>query len=299
MDVLSRVVSNLPQILVSGLALGSIYALIAYGYYITYITTGTFNFSQGEYLMFGAIMGVTLFAFLGLPFPIALIGVILVLAAMGFGLERIAIRPLRTLLGISWVLSTVAVGIMLRNLVFLVWGKERLRLPSPIPNGEAAVRVFGVGFTPQDVFIFVTSILAMLGVLFFLRRSIFGKGLMAVAFNRDAAGLMGINVRGMVILAFMISAALAGLAGLLVGPIFYVNADMGTVPGLKAFAAAVLGGLENPVGILIGGLAIGVLELVFATIDPVFRDASVFLVIILVLVVRPSGLLGRRVIEKV
>jgi branched-chain amino acid transport system permease protein len=286
------------QALISGLSVGSIYALIAEGYYITYITTGALNFGQGEFLMVGALFGLTCYVTLGLPYAIAIVGAVVIVALMGAALERVAIRPvMRHALSLSWVLSTVAISIILKNAAVHLWGPEQITFPSPF--GASVIRIGPAGIFPQELFIIAAAIGTVIAVQIFLRRAVLGKALMAVAFNRNAAAVMGINVKRMVVLAFVLSSALAGLGGILIAPITFAWAYMGTVPGIKAFAAAIFGGLENPIGILIGGLAIGLLEQVFGIINSNIKEGITFLVVLVILAIRPSGLMGRKDITKV
>jgi branched-chain amino acid transport system permease protein len=283
---------------VSGLSVGGVYALIAQGYYVTFITTGALNFGQGEFLMIGALFGLTCYVTLGLPYAVAIGGAVALVGVMGIGLERVAIRPvLRHALSLSWVLSTVAVSIILKNGAVQLWGPEQIKFPSPF--GDTVIRIGHAGIFPQELFIIVAAIGTVLLVQIFLRRSVLGKALMAVAHNRNAAAVMGINVQWMIVLAFVISSALAGLGGILIAPITFAWAYMGTVPGIKAFAAAIFGGLENPVGILIGGLVIGLLEQFFGIVNSNLKEGITFLVILLMLALRPTGLMGRKDIEKV
>ena len=282
----------------SGLSVGGVYALIAQGYYVTFITTGALNFGQGEFLMMGALFGLTCYVTLGLPYAIAIGGAVALVGLMGIGLERVAIRPvLRHALSLSWVLSTVAVSIILKNGAVQLWGPEQIKFPSPF--GDRVIHIGQAGIFPQELFIIVAAIGTVLLVQFFLRRAVLGKALMAVAHNRNAAAVMGINVQRMIVLAFVISSALAGLGGILIAPITFAWAYMGTVPGIKAFAAAIFGGLENPVGILIGGLVIGLLEQFFGIVNSNLKEGITFLFILLILALRPTGLMGRKDIEKV
>ena len=286
------------QAVVSGLSIGSIYALIAQGYYVTFITTSTLNFGQGEFLMIGAMVGLTAYVTLGLPFVVAVAIALAVTALMGILLERVAIRPvIRHVLSHSWVLSTLAVSIILKNAAVQIWGPEQIKFPSPF--GDEVLQIGPAGIFPQELFIIVAALGTVLLVQLFLRRSVLGKALMAVAHNRNAAAVMGIDVKRMVILAFMLSSALAGLGGILIAPVTFGWAYMGTVPGIKAFAAAIFGGLENPVGILIGGLVIGLGEQLFGTINSNLKEGITFLFILVMLAIRPTGLMGRRTIEKV
>ncbi len=286
------------QALVSGLSVGSVYALIAQGYYVTFITTGALNFGQGEFLMIGALFGLTCYVTLGLPYAVAIGGSVVLVGLMGVGLERAAIRPvLRHALSLSWVLSTVAVSIILKNAAVNLWGPEQIKFPSPF--GDVVLRIGPAGIFPQELFIIVAAIGTVLLVQFFLKRAVLGKALTAVAHNRNAAAVMGINVQRMIVLAFVISSALAGLGGILIAPITFAWAYMGTVPGIKAFAAAIFGGLENPIGILVGGLVIGLLEQFFGVINSNLKEGVTFLFILLILALRPTGLMGKKEVEKV
>ncbi len=286
------------QALVSGLSVGSVYALIAQGYYVTFITTGALNFGQGEFLMIGALFGLTCYVTLGLPYAVAIGGAVALVGLMGVGLERVAIRPvLRHALSLSWVLSTVAVSIILKNAAVNLWGPEQIKFPSPF--GDRVLHLGAAGIFPQELFIIVAAIGTVLLVQVFLKRALLGKALTAVAHNRNAAAVMGINVQRMVVLAFVLSSALAGLGGILIAPITFAWAYMGTVPGIKAFAAAIFGGLENPIGILIGGLVIGLLEQFFGIVNSNIKEGVTFLVILLILALRPTGLMGKKEIEKV
>ena len=226
------------QALISGLSAGSIYALIAQGYYITHITTGALNFGQGEFLMIGALFGLTCYVTLGLPYVVAVLGAVLLVGLMGAILERTAVRPvMKHALSLSWVLSTVAVSIILKNAALTLWGPEQIKFPSPF--GEQVVQIGSAGIFPQELFVLVVALGTVFAVQLFLRRSVLGKALMAVAHNRNAAAMMGINVRAMIVLAFVLSSALAGLGGILIAPITFAWAYMGTLPGIKAFAAAI------------------------------------------------------------
>jgi len=178
-----------------------------------------------------------------------------------------------------------------------IWGPEQIKFPSPF--GDQVVQIGNAGIFPQELFIIVAALGTVVAVQIFLKRSVLGKALMAVAHNRNAAAVMGIDVKKMVILAFALSSALAGLGGVLIAPVTFAWAYMGTVPGIKAFAAAIFGGLENPVGILIGGLVIGLGEQLFGTISSNLKEGITFLFILVMLAFRPTGLMGRRTIEKV
>ncbi|MCF6092578.1 branched-chain amino acid ABC transporter permease [Microaerobacter geothermalis] len=291
------------QAIVSGLILGSIYAIIAQGYYITYITTNTLNFGQGDFLMLGALLGLTsigMLAAAGVPVYLSLILaiaiVIIIKSVLGILLEQVAIKPLRHFFSIGWILSTVAVSIIIRNIAMLIWGRNVIPFPSPL--GEKVIRIGTIGIAPHEIFAAISAVVIMALLFFFLKKSLLGKALSAVAFNKDAASLMGINPRFMALFSFALSSALAGIGGILVGPITNTAFYMGAGLGLKAFAVAIIGGLESPGGILVGGLLLGVLEQLVALWDSSFKDASAYVLILIVLAVMPQGLFGARRKEK-
>lgn len=287
---------QLLQAIISGVVLGSIYALTAQGYYVTYITTNTLNFGQGDFLMLGAMIGLALLG-VGTPWWAALGGAVSAVGLAGVLLDYVAIRPLRHFLALGWILSTVAISMMVRNLALLRWGRNPMPFPSPF--GSTPIRITErVGVLPHEIFVAAASLLTIAALFLFLRRTMLGKALAAVAWNPDAASLMGISPRGMAVFAYLLASALAGLGGMLVGPITQTSFTMGINLGLKAFAAAIVGGLENPAGILIGGLLIGVVEQVTAGIQADWKDVSPFLLILLVLAISPTGIFGKRLKEK-
>lgn len=315
---------NYLQVLISGLAIGAVYALVAQGYYITYSTTTTMNFAQGDLLMTGAMVGLTAFAgatlfpaYAGLgltteiagtysaldasqrllAFLLALPLLVVVMAALGALVYWLGIRPLREFTAIGWIMSTVGISAILRNVALLVWGKSGLTFPAPA-GGDVVRFSETTGVYRQEIANLVVALVTVSLLLIFLKRSTLGKAMAAVAFNRDAAALMGINVPRMVVFAYVLSALLAGLGGVLVAPVIGTYAEMGVTIGLKSFAAAIVGGLVNPVGILAGGLLIGIVEQIANSIDPNLRDGSVFILVILLLIFRPQGLFGRALIRK-
>ncbi len=286
------------QLVVSGAAVGSIYGLVAVGYSITYTTVKVLNFSQGQFVMVGAMVGLTLHAWWGWHLIPSILVTIVALAVFTVGVERISVRPFLGAESMSWVLSTLAVGIMVENAAQLVWGREALPFP-PAVSGEP-VRWLGAGIYPQELLILVASFLLMAALDAFYRWTTAGKALRATAHDLDVASLMGINVSLMVSMSFAISSGLAAIAGILVAPVTLAEATMGNILGLKAFAVAIIGGLDSPRGIFVSALAYGVFETLCAGyIYPGIRDTLGFLLVILVLLVRPVGLFGRVQIEKV
>lgn len=294
---------ELLQAILNGLIYGSLYAIIAQGYYITFVTTNTMNFGQGDFLMIGALTGLSVFGVVTtsgysvwLALLLAILAVVILVGFAGWGLQQVAIRPLRGFNSIGWILSTVAVAMIARNVAMLIWGRNVLSAKSPFGNKVIDLGV--VRILPHEIFVLVSAALIMVVLYFFLKKSLFGKALEAVAFNKDAASLMGINPRLMASVAFIISGSLAGIGGIMIGPLVNPGAFIGVSLGLKAFAVAIIGGLENPKGILIGALLLGVMENVFAIYSTSLKEAASFILIIAILAFLPQGLFGKRFKEK-
>jgi branched-chain amino acid transport system permease protein len=295
--------TELLQAIVNGIVYGSLYAIIAQGYYITFVTTNTMNFGQGDFLMVGALTGLSVFAAVAtsgssvwLAFLASIVAVLLLVGLMGWGVEQTAIRPLKSFHSVGWILSTVAIGMITRNVAMLIWGRDVLSAGTPF--GKEVIDFGFVRVLPHEIFVVVGAMLLMALLYFFLKKSLFGKALEAVAFNKDAASLMGINPRLMAAVAFIISGSLAGIGGIFVGPLVNPGAFLGVSLGLKAFACAIIGGLENPKGILIGALMLGIMENVFAIYSTSLKDAASFMLILGILAFLPQGLIGKRIREK-
>jgi len=300
------------QAVFSGLALGGIYALVALGFSITHTTTKTFNFGQGEFLAVGTLIGVSAVLLLAgkditealqvsdvTPFRygMGLIASVVVLGLLGVLLYYTAVRPFMGFVGLAWVMSTIGFGIIIQNTALAIWGPTAIVLPSPL--GNDVIRIGGAGIVPQEVLVLIVSVLMMFCMDYVLRKTRFGKAVRAVAHSRNAATLMGINVSAIVVLAFVVSSSLAGLAGMLIAPITTASVFMGLTIALKAFSAAIVGGLNNPRGCMLGGFLLGLLEALVGLWQAEMREISIFLLIILVLALKPEGLLGQRQVEKV
>jgi branched-chain amino acid transport system permease protein len=300
------------QAVFSGLALGGIYALVALGFNITHTTTKTFNFGQGEFLAVGTLIGASIVFLLagkditdGLlvtdvtftRYTLGVIGSIVVLGLFGALLYFTAVRPFVGMVGLAWVMSTIGFGIILQNTALAIWGPTPIVLPSPL--GDDVIRIGGAGIVMQEVLVLVASIITMYLLDLVLRKTKLGKAVRAVAHSSNAATLMGINVKAIVVLAFVVSSALAGMAGMLVAPITTASVFIGLTIALKAFSAAIVGGLNNPRGCMLGGFLLGLLEALVGLWQAELREISIFVLIILVLVLKPEGLLGQRHVEKV
>jgi branched-chain amino acid transport system permease protein len=288
----------LSSAIISGLGLGSMYGLIALGFHITYVVSNTVNFSQGSAMMLGAVLGYTFAVTLGWPLPLAALLALAACALFGAVIERMLVRPFAERGSNAWLMATVAGGIVLDNVVLFTFGKEPRGFPSVL--AAKPVDVFGAGVYPLQLVIPVAGIAIAVVLHLLFSRTRLGKALLAVVQNPDAAKLMGINVRLAITVSFMISTALAGLAGLLIAPLYSVHSDMGTLFGIKAFAVAILGGITSASGVMLAGLAYGLIEaMVTSYLGSVYTQIVVFTVVILALAFMPNGLLGRAAVNRV
>ena len=284
--------------LISGLCLGSMYGLIALGFHVTYVVSNTVNLAQGSAVMLGAVLGYTFAVRLGFPLPLAFVAALLCCAAYGLLVERALVRPFASRGSNAWLMATVAGGIVLDNVVMFTFGKEPRSFPAMLSTSP--VQVFGAGVYPLQLIIPVVGLGVAAALALFLRHSRRGKSLLAVVQNPDAARLMGIDVKAAIAASFAVSTALAGLAGLLIAPLFSVHSDMGTLFGLKAFAVAILGGIGSAPGVLLAGLLYGVSEaLITALLGSSYTHILMFTSVIVALALMPQGLLGRAAIKKV
>lgn len=286
--------------LLNGLTLGSTYALIALGYTMVYGIVQLINFAHGEIYMFGAFAGLFLVTFCGVNIIVALLGAMAFCMLLGILIERIAYRPLRGKSSrLSGLISALGVSIFLSTLMVLLAQTNTRRYPDVIPS--QTFQLGGLDFSLMQVIILVFSAALMVGLQLMVQRTRIGKAMRACSQDLDAAYLMGINVNRVISFTFAIGSALAAAGGVMVG--IYYNAVwpyMGTMAGLKAFAAAVLGGIGSIPGAMIGGISLGVLEILgVAYLSSSYKDAIAFGILILVLLVRPQGLLGQKISKKV
>ena len=287
------------QQIVNGVSLGSIYALIALGYTMVYGIIKLINFAHGEVYMIGAFVGYAIPRLTGLGFFPALIISMAACALLGFTIEKIAYKPLRHSSRITVLITAIGVSLFLQYTMMFFVGAESRAYPNILD--KVFFNLKGVIINSQQIYIVLTTVVLMLLLQFIIKNTKQGKAMRAVSADRDAAQLMGIDVNNTISFTFLLGSALAGAAGVLVG-IYYNSIDplMGIMPGLKAFVAAVFGGIGNIPGAMIGGLAIGIIEtMVAGYVNSMYRDAAVFALLILVLIIKPSGLLGRPSGEKV
>ena len=284
--------------IVTGLAVGSMYGLIALGFHVTYAVSNTVNFSQGSSMMLGAVLGYTFAIRLGWPVPAAVAMSLLLCALLGLVVERTLVRPFAERGSNGWLMATVAGGIVLDNIVLFTFGKEPRAFPSFL--AQRPIELFGTGVFPLQLIIPVVGIGITIALQMAFQRTRLGKALLAVVQNKDAARLMGINVRLAIASSFALSSALAALAGMLIAPLFSVHSDMGTLFGIKAFAVAILGGISSAWGVMLAGLLYGLIEaLVTAFAGSTYTQIIAFTVVILALAAMPNGLFGRAAAKKV
>ncbi|HQS59103.1 MAG: branched-chain amino acid ABC transporter permease [Gallionellales bacterium 35-53-114] len=301
------------QQIINGLVQGSVYALVALGYTMVYGILGLINFAHGEVVMVGAMIALAaiqvLLAAALSPLLVLLLSVLLAVAvcmALGYSIERIAYRPLRHAPRLAPLITAIGVSFVLQNLAMIIWGREYHSFPQLLPN--ASHHIGGAIITEVQITIVLIAILVMTGLMLLVHRTRLGRAMRAVAENQTSASLMGVNINKVISTTFMLGSALAAIAGIMVSANYgVVHYYMGFMLGLKAFTAAVLGGIGNLRGAMLGGVLLGLIEslgagymgaLTGGILGSHYQDALAFVVLIAVLVFRPSGLLGERVSER-
>ncbi len=301
------------QQILNGLVLGSVYALVALGYTMVYGILQLINFAHGDVLMVGAMVGVTVVSLLsksGLPGPvillIALAAAIPVCVLLSLFIERVAYRPLRNAPRLAPLITAIGVSIVIQTVAMILWKPNPIVFPDLLPTEP--VHILGAVLAPKQILILVVSSLMMGGLILLVNKTRLGRAMRATAENPRIAGLMGVNANQVIAATFAIGAALAAVAGVLVAMNYNIaQFSMGFIPGLKAFTAAVLGGIGNLAGAMIGGLLLGLIESLGAGyigdltgdfLGSHYQDIFAFVVLILVLVFRPSGIMGERVADR-
>src|SRR5512138_1616610 len=289
---------QIAQYLVSGLSTGAIYALIGIGFAIIYNSTEIINFAQGELVMLGGMFTLFFLETMKLPLPLAILLAVLATIASGILFERLTIRPLKAPTPLSLVIITIGGSILIRGIAMLVWGKDTHAIPAF--SGSEPLAIGSATILPQHLWIFGLTAIAIVANKLFFQYSITGKAMRACAVNRRAAGLVGIDVRRMVLFSFVISSALGSLAGIIVAPLTMTSYDVGIMLGLKGFCAAIIGGMSGGVGTVLGGLLLGILESLGAgLISSGYKDAIAFIILLLILFFRPQGLFSRGQTDRV
>ena len=286
--------------LISGFGLGSMYGLMALGFHVTYAVSGTVNFAQGSSMMLGAVLTYAFAQALAWPLLPSIACALLLCALYGLLVERLAVRPFTRSGSNTWLMATVALGIVLDNLVMFSFGKEPRGLPSPLAQTAIQLGDVGLGVYPLQLLIPVVGLALAAALHTTARRTRWGVAMLAEVQNRDAARLMGIPIQRVIAGAYALSTVLAGIAGALIAPLFNVDAHMGTVFGLKAFAVAILGGIGSAWGVMFAGLMLGTVEaLITATLGSSYTQIITFALVIAMLAARPNGLFGRTEVKKV
>jgi branched-chain amino acid transport system permease protein len=289
--------AQLAQFLLGGLTAGAIYALVALGFAIIYNASHVINFAQGEFVMIGGMLSVSL-AGAGLPLWLAVPAAVLAAAAVGLALEKFAVEPARGASVVTLIIITIGASILLRGLATLVWDKN-LHALAPF-SGEQPIALAGATLLPQSLWVLGVTLVIVLALAWFFGRTLLGKAMLATSHNPFAARLCGINVRHVLLLSFGLSAALGAIAGALVAPITLTSWDVGVMLGLKGFAAAILGGLGSGAGAVAGGLLLGIAESLGAGyLSSAYKDAIAFVILLAVLFFLPNGLFGRNGAERV
>jgi branched-chain amino acid transport system permease protein len=279
------------QFIVTGLTVGAIYAMVAIGFNIIYNVTEIINLAQGEFVMLGGLIMVFAHVSLGLPLALAFPVTVGAVTLVGILLDRLAIRPIRKPSVMTLIIATVAASIIIKGVAMLIWGKSPYDLPAF--SGRTPIDIGGVIIQPQYLWVIGFLVVVAVGLTFFFNRTILGKAMGACADNPDAARLVGINVRHMVLLSFALSAAIGAVAGLTLTPIALMDYDRGAMLAIKGFGAAILGGLGSFPGAILGGLILGLIESLSAgMLDSGYKDAYALIILLAVLFIRPSGILG-------
>ena len=305
------------QQIINGLVLGSIYALIALGYTMVYGVLGIINFAHGEVLMIGAMVSLSLLRLIlsltsDLPGWLTLLIVLpitmAVCAGLSYWIERIAYRPLRHAPRLAPLISAIGMSILLQTIAMLIWSRNPMTYPQLLPSSPIEIGATGATITGKEIVIIVVALAVMCGLLFLVEKTKLGRAMRATAEQTQIASLMGVNPNRVISITFMLGGALAGLAGVMIASNYgNVHFYMGFIPGLKAFTAAVLGGIGNLQGAMLGGLLLGLIEslgagyigeLTGGVFGSNYQDIFAFLVLILVLVLRPTGLLGEKVSDR-
>lgn len=289
--------SEFLQFFFSGLTVGAVYALVALGFTLIYNASDVVNFAQGEFVMLGGMVTVFVSA-AGVPLPLAALIAVCASIVVGLLLYWLAIAPARNASAASLIIITIGASILLKGLAQVVFDKQFHKLPSF--SGDAPINLLGAAIQPQSFWVVGGTAIAVIVLYAFLEKTLLGKAVLATSASRLAARLVGINTATIMALSFGGSAAIGALAGILVTPITLTSYDVGTMMALKGFAAAMLGGMGNPLGAVVGGLLLGLLETLGAGyLSSTYKDAFAFIMILVVLFVMPQGLLGRRTVNRV
>lgn len=287
---------DLMQFIITGLTIGSIYAIVALGFVTIYSVTKVINLAQGEFVMLGGMMMFSLVS-AGIPYFMAFILTIIIAVIIGMVLESTVIRKAKGADPLSLIILTIGVAIFIRGIASMVWGKDPVKVEAF--TGVNPIGVAGVSITPQSIWVMVIMLLIVTSLFILTEKTILGKAFKACSSNSMAARLMGINPKKMSAFSFALSAGLGAIAGLAIAPILFPSYDMGIMLGIKGFSASILGGLGSAPGAVIGGLLLGLIESLGAGyISSGMKDAIAFAVVLALLLIRPYGILGEKNVGK-
>ncbi len=287
--------------LINGISLGSVYAIIALGYTMVYGIAKMLNFAHGDVIMVGAYICFCMMTYLGMPPIVAVIAAMVVCTLLGILIEGLAYKPLRKASSLAVLITAIGVSYFLQNVALLIWGSAPKVFSTVIPLGSISLFGGKLIITAETILTVAACIVIMLGLTVFTKKSRMGKAMRAVSEDKDAAELMGINVNFTISMTFAIGSALAAIAGVLLCSAYpTLVPTTGSMPGIKAFTAAVFGGIGSIPGAMLGGVLLGIIEIFSKSyISTSLSDAIVFAVLIIVLLVKPTGILGKKVTEKV
>lgn len=290
------------QALFSGIAQGAIYALIALGYSVIYRTMQMGHFAQGEFYMLGAFFGLTLATKLGFSAVLVFTGAAALTAIVMLALERLAYRPMYNRPALALLICTLGMQYIVQEIAKTFWGSDIKRFPAIFDNKAFYIPFMGdrIAVTMQNICVILICVALMAGLMIFMKKSKIGMAMNAVAMNRKAAALMGVNINTIIMATYVIAACLAAVAGVLMGPIYSVSFSMGTATGNKAMIAAVMGGFGSLPGAMLGGMILGITETLGALyISSAYKDVFSFILLIVILFWKPQGILGQAKITKV
>jgi len=280
------------QYLLSGITKGSIYAVVAIGFNLIYSATGILNFAQGEFVMLGGMIAVSLAVYA--PLPVAVAGAVLAVAIIGCLLEITLFRRLHKHSILHMIIITIGLSIVIQEAALHIWDEKVRSLPYFTGNEISSVQLFGAAISPQVLWVLGSVAVAVILLHVFLKYTLIGRAMRACSSNAEAAMLAGINISNMRTLSFGLSAALGAMAGCVISPITMTHYEMGAPLAIKGFAAAIVGGMGNPMAAVLGGLLLGVLEAtaIMCRLPAAYSDVAAFVVLLLMLFVRPHGLFG-------
>jgi branched-chain amino acid transport system permease protein len=277
------------QYLLSGITVGSIYGLVGIGFTGVYNVTGIVNFAQGDMAMFGSMLGIAMFE-MGAPMPLAILIAVVTMGLLAGVMERWAIRPVGHDL-VNAIIVTIGLGVIMQGVAVVLWGTDARALPAF--SGEKPLHLWGATLAPQALWVIGTAALLVTVLTAFFKLSYLGRAFIACALNRFAANICGIDVRRMSTIAFVLSGSLGAIAGLMISPITFIQYDTGIPLSIKGFTACIIGGLGNPIGAMVGGILLGIIEaLASGYLSSGFKNAIAFVLLLSVLLLRPAGLLG-------